>query len=425
MESSQSFIANVEILNSLLRKESWYNTFWAKFSGNVDVSSDDNGNPVYTPSGNPMEILSDYVAQGRDNMLIPFLSDLSGSPVYGDSVLKGTGEDQSMRWLRAYCNQYRKAVMKKSGSMSEQRQKVFKLMDEARPQLAKWFTKWENQAVFQSFYEGVSPNLSAGTVSDGLGLVRRYHPNWYINDGAVLTAIGTEKSTKTNLELDNAIGTTASGAASADTGMTADILRELRVKCMSLKIPQMQTVDGKQFWCIVMHPAQLASLQSDTDYESAQRYGFMGSGGTKMPELNGMAGYYAGFAIYEDIVGIREWDEAGYFFGSTISSRFDDSAVTLHADNAKRVRNAIVFGKGAMGKAVAEDLHFTSEVDDHANTIELGGAVINGYNRAEFYTETDSLEVDGDAFYKGNSASADAAVLAAINQSSLILATAE
>jgi len=425
MESSQSFIANVEILNSLLRKESWYNTFWAKFSGNVDVSSDDNGNPVYTPSGNPMEILSDYVAQGRDNMLIPFLSDLSGSPVYGDSVLKGTGEDQSMRWLRAYCNQYRKAVMKKSGSMSEQRQKVFKLMDEARPQLAKWFTKWENQAVFQSFYEGVSPNLSAGTISDGLGLVRRYHPNWYMNDGAVLTAIGTEKSTKTNLELDNAIGTTASGAASTDTGMTADILRELRVKCMSLKIPQMQTVDGKQFWCIVMHPAQLASLQSDTDYESAQRYGFMGSGGTKMPELNGMAGYYAGFAIYEDIVGIREWDEAGYFFGSTISSRFDDSAVTLHADNAKRVRNAIVFGKGAMGKAVAEDLHFTSEVDDHANTIELGGAVINGYNRAEFYTETDSLEVDGDAFYKGNSASADAAVLAAINQSSLILATAE
>jgi hypothetical protein len=38
MESSQSWIANVEILNSLLRKESWFNTFWAKFSGNVDIS---------------------------------------------------------------------------------------------------------------------------------------------------------------------------------------------------------------------------------------------------------------------------------------------------------------------------------------------------------------------------------------------------
>jgi len=424
MESSQSFIANVEILNSLLRKESWYNTFWAKFSGNVDISSDDNGNTVYTPSGNPMEILSDYVAQGRDNMLIPFLSDLTGSPVFGDTVLKGTGEDQSMRWLRAYCNQYRKAVMKKSGSMSEQRQKVFKLMDEARPQLAKWFTKWENQSVFQSFYEGVSPNLSTGTASDGLGLVRRYHPNWYINDGAVLTAVGTEKSTKTNAELDAAIGMTAGADATANTAMTAGLLRQLRVKCMSLKIPHMETVDGHHFYCIVMHPAQLASLQADTDYKEAQRYGFMGSGGAKMPEMTGMAGYYAGFCIFEDIVGIREWDEAGYFFGSTVSSRFEDSAVTL-ASGTVRVRNAIVFGKGAMGKAIAEDLHFTSEIDDHANTIELGGAVINGYNRAEYYVEGDALEVSGDAFYKGNSSSDDAAVLAAINTGSLIIATKE
>jgi hypothetical protein len=426
MESSQTWIANVEILNSLLRKESWFNTFWARFSGNVDISQDDNGNNVYTPSGNPIEIMNDFVAQGRDNMLIPFLSDLAGSPVFGDTVLKGTGEDQTMKWLRSYVNQYRKAVMKKSGSMSEQRQKVFKLMEEAKPQLSRWFTKWENQAVFQTFYEGVSPNLSTGTSSDGLGLARRYHPNWYINDVAVLTAIGTEKSTKTNGQLDDAIGMTAATAATADTAMSADILRELRVKCMSLKIPQMETKEGYKFWSLVMHPAQLASLQNDSDYESAQRYAFMGSGAAKMPELNGMAGYYAGFCIFEDIVGVREWDESGYFFGSSVSDRFDDSAVTLHSDaGGKRVRNAIVFGKNAVGKAVADDLHFTSEIDDHANTIEVGGAVINGYNRAEFFAEGDGGEVSGDAFYKNQAASHDALALACVNQSSLILATAE
>ena len=426
MESSQSWIANVEILNSLLRKESWYNTFWAKFSGNVDISQDDNGNPVYTPSGNPIEVLNDYVAQGRDNMLIPFLSELSGSPVYGDTVLKGTGEDQAMKWLRAYCNQSRKAVMKKSGSMSEQRQKVFKLMDEARPQLARWFTKWENQAVFQSFYEGVSPNLSAGTASDGLGLARRYHPNWYVNDGGVLTTIGSEKTLKTNAQLDAAIGTTAATAPTCDTGLTAAILRSLRTKCMALKIPQMETADGHRFWCLVVHPAQLAGLQADSDYKNAQRYGFMGSGGSKMPELHGMAGYYSGFAIYEDIVGVREWDEAGYFFGSTVSSRFDASEVTLHSDaGGVRVYNAVVFGKNAVGKAVAEDLHFTSEVDDHANTVELGGAVINGYNRADFFAEADALEDSGDAFYKNQSAAHDSAALSCVNQSSLIFSTTD
>ena len=127
METSQSWIANVEILNAQLRKESWYNTFWSKFAGSVKVSQDDNGNPVYAPSGKPIEILNAFIQEGRDNMLIPFLKELTGSPVFGDTVLKGTGEDQTMHWLRSYVNQYRKAVMKKSGSMSEQRQKIFKL----------------------------------------------------------------------------------------------------------------------------------------------------------------------------------------------------------------------------------------------------------------------------------------------------------
>tara|TARA_Y100000593_G_scaffold92417_1_gene183995 strand:+ start:2014 stop:3300 length:1287 start_codon:yes stop_codon:yes gene_type:complete len=427
METSSSWIANVEILNRLLRKESWFNTFWAKFSGNVDISERDNGNPVYKPSGQPIEILNSFVAQGRDNMLIPFIKQLTGSPVYGDTVLKGTGEDQTMNWLRAYVNQYRKAVMKKSGSMSEQRQKVFKLYDEARPQLADWFTKWENQAIFQTFYEGVSPNLSTGTNSDGLGLGRRYHPNWYINDGGVLTTVGSEKTTKTNALLDAAVGMTAATAATCDTALTAAILRDLRVKCMELKIPQIVSEGGHKYWAMVLHPAQMASLQADSDYNNANRYGFMGKGAGAMPEVHGMAGYYSGFCLFEDIVGIREWDEAGYFFGSTTSSRFDATGVTLHADaSSKRVYNAIVFGNSAVGKGVAQDLSFTDEVDDHKNTIEIGGAVINGYNRADFFTETNASEANSYGFEKGNATVADIdSAIACTNQSSLIFSTCE
>ena len=423
METSQSWIANVEILNSLLRKESWYNTFFAKFSGNVDISSDDNGNKVYSPSGKPIEILNSFISEGRDNMLIPFLNDLTGSPVFGDTVLKGTGEDQSMKWLRSFVNQYRKAVMKKSGSMSEQRQKIFKLYDEARPQLAKWFTKYENQAIFQSFYEGVSPNLSIGTASDGLGLARRYHPNWYINDGGVLTTIGSEKTLKTNAQLDAALGQTAADDATCDTALTSAILRSLRVKCMGLKIPQMVTKGGHKYWALVVHPNQMKSLQGDSDYETAQRHAFMGSG--SMPEMEGSAGMYAGFCIYEDIVGIREWDETNSsFMGTTTSARFDDSAVTLNTAGS-RIYNAIVFGNCAMGKGVAHDLHFTSEIDDHENTIEIGGAVINGYNRNEYFAEADGTVGSGDAFYNKQSAEHDAAALSAVNQSSLILAPHE
>ena len=88
-----------------------------------------------------------------------------------------------------------------------------------------------------------------------------------------------------------------------------------------------------------------------------------------------------------------------------------------------------MFGNSAVGKGVAVDLHFTDEVDDHENTIEVGGAVINGYNRADFFAESKSGESSGggssDVFSKGNASVTDAAETACTNQSSLILATAE
>ena len=171
-----------------------------------------------------------------------------------------------------------------------------------------------------------------------------------------------------------------------------------------------------------MHPASASALMQDSTYKSAIQSAYTG----KMldePELIGAVGYFAGFAIYEDIVGIREWDEAGYFFGSTTSARLDPTAVTLAA-GSDRIYNHIVFGKNAIGKAVARDLHFTNEVDDHENTIEVGGAVINGYQRNEYFAEGDATLGAGDAFERANaSASVTDSALAAENTSSLIFTT--
>lgn len=432
MESSQSFIANVEVLNEKLRRESWYNTFFAKFSGNVDISKDDNGNPMYQPSGKPIEILNQFISQGRDNMLIPFLKRLTGAPVMGDTVLKGTGEDQTMNWLRSYVNQTRKAVMKKSGSMSEQRQKVFKLYEAAQPQLSEWVSQWENQAIFQAFYEGVSPNLSYGTNNDGLGLAKRYHPNWYMctdtTAGTIAAVAATEGTFATNGELDADITT----GANCDGNMTSVLLRNLRVKCMQLRIPQIVTKSGYKFWAIVMHPQTLSKLWADTAFQNAQREAWS----TKMldsPELNGATASYAGFCIYEDIVGIRQWapssagvdgqSDTGTLWGTTNAQRMEPTALATSYPY-----NSIVFGNSAIGKGVAEAVHFTDEVDDHKNTIEVGAAMINGYNRADFVAE--SVAGDGTlgattVFSKSNAAAIEFATVgvAATNQSSLIIAT--
>ena len=414
METSQSFIANVAILNKLLAKETWYNTFWSKFSGQVSISTDDNGNKTYTPSGKTIEMLNDFVAQGRDNMLLPFLRELTGEPVFGDTVLKGTGEDQSLNWLRTFINQYRKAVMKRSGQMSDQRQKLYKLYDAARPQLSRYFSKFENQSIFSTFYEGVSPNLSKGTNFDGLGVVKRFNPNWYCNDGGVLTNVGSENAFKTAAHLDAAV-------TAADSTMSTVILRQLRTKLMNLRIPTMTTYGGNPFWCIVMHSKQVEDLMNDTDYKAASRDAYSGKM-VASPELSGVVGYYGGFAIYEDIVGIRGWNTTSDTFGfETVASMFAPTTVTNNY-------NALVFGGSAVGRAVATDLHFTQEVDDHQNTIEIGGAMINGYNRNDWVTESLSGDASGagtgDAFSKGNAVSTVSSGIAAINQSSCILMTA-
>ena len=76
-------------------------------------------------------------------------------------------------------------------------------------------------------------------------------------------------------------------------------------------------------------------------------------------------------------------------------------------------------------------MHFTNEIDDHANTIEVGGAQINGYNRADFVAEGAAGKSSGvgagtDVFSTGNANAINYdTATAATNQSSLILATDE
>jgi len=85
----------------------------------------------------------------------------------------------------------------------------------------------------------------------------------------------------------------------------------------------------------------------------------------------------------------------------------------------------IVVGNSAVGKAIPSGMRFTKEIDDHENTIEVGGAMITGYNRADFFAEADGGEVSGDAFYKQNAAGGVASALLAVNQSSMIVMTDE
>ena len=82
-------------------------------------------------------------------------------------------------------------------------------------------------------------------------------------------------------------------------------------------------------------------------------------------------------------------------------------------------KNMLVFGNSAMGKGIAQGLHFTKEVDDHENIKEIGGAMISGYNRNDYFDPDD----DSTAFSTNNASAGVIAATSCINQSSLILMT--
>jgi len=412
---TQSAIENLAILEKRLQKESWHNTFWNKFSGDVKVLTDDNGQKDYQLSGKPIEMLTEFIQEGRDNLLMPFLSDLTGAPVYGDTVLKGTGESMAMKWARVYINQVRKAVWKREGKMSEQRQASLRLFEQAMPLLARWYSKLWNQEIARTFYEGVSKNLSASNAEDGLGLYKRYHPNFYYQSaaGTVTKVAGTEGQTPTAAELDTAVGNVAG------LTMQAKLLQAFRIKLLELKIPQIVTAEGYKFYPIIMHPSSVKKLFQDSVFLTAIQSAYS-TNMLKQPDLAGAMAYYAEFAIYEDVASIRGWDNAGGgFFGdddaNPIASAFDPTAIT---DNAC----SIVFSNSSMARGIASRLQFTEETDDHGNTQEIGGAIIDGFNRIEWGAEADAGEVSGDLFYK-NTTGGVASGLAALNQSSAILMT--
>jgi len=412
MDASQTFIANLAILNTQLRKEVEHNLFWSKFTGDVKITRRENGQTDYQPSGKIIEQFNEPVAAGRDNILIPFLNSLTGAPVFGDTLLKGTGEDMSLKWLRSYVNQFRKAVFARSGQMAEQRAKLLKMYEKAKPLLVDWWVKYHNQEIFRAFYEGVSQNLSASTASDGLGLYKRYHPNFYYQSAdGTLTALGTAGYTKSTTNIDDA-------ATNVDTHeMTAKTLEALRILCLNLKIPQLTTASGFKFWTLLVHPSSMKNLRADSTFTGAQNAAFTGKA-LKNPILNAADAFFAGFAIFEDILGVRGWDATNNdFMGSSISEELDPTDVTANTCS-------IVLGSSAMGKAVGQKLHFTKEIDDHENTVEIGGAEISGYNRADFTAEADAAESSGDLFRK-NTTGGVASGIAVTNQSSLILMTDE
>lgn len=375
---------SLEALQTILRKEHWYKSFWSPFVGHIERINEA-GEERFRPSGAPIETLTDLQQRQGDSIKVPLLKDLVGEPVYGDTTAEGTGEENDLLWLVTFLNQIRKVHRPQVGEMADQRVKEFVAMKQSSPQIRRWFTKDRNQSVFEAFYEGADRALTKSVDEDGIGLNKRYHPNFYYVDGTgIPTTIGTEFNNKTQAELDTAVTNVAGNV------MSADFLHELESLMHDLQIQPVEFSDGDEYYPLVISHKQHTKLLQDAQFREASERAEMGTG--LNPEIKGYARKFAGFMIYRDKVGIRGWDTTNKnFFGSTWEDRTTPTTVT---DN----HCALVFGRSAIARGYVETLKMRTQWKDFKNIKEVAGIMKEGYNRNDFATDAD---IDSGFFTRG------------------------
>lgn len=417
MEATTNHRLNVALLSAELAYEAWWSTFWAPLSGEQKITRV-NGIRQSMPAPNAVvQVVNDFIEEGRDNMLAAMLKPLEEDPVYGDTWLKGTGEDLGLRYTRIYINQVRKAVTKLSGKMSNQRLKRFNLMEKAKPSLVEYWGKWFNAAMFMTLYEGISPQISIGTDDDGVGMKVRYHPNMYYGatgtgDSSTLASFGTEFKTKTQTEW-----------AANDGNIAGDMCSKLimlmgqKIKT-DLLIEPVLTDAGDPFWLWLVHPAQFRNLKTDTRVISMQNSAWTAEL-RKHPAIRGRdMMYYDGFAILEERTGVRSTTLDDQTLYSALAGT--NGWLKPPVSTGTLAYGSIILGRDAIAFGTASNLSFTEEKDDHGNVSEIGSAVINGANRSEYFEDAD---VD-DVYNIGNSSkTVHTTAYTAKNQSSAIVWT--
>jgi hypothetical protein len=424
-ELNQLALDRFTTLSTRLRREANKYLWWGKLKGNIKVDGTFGNNDFnMTFSEMPIEKSEYYVDGFGNTMIIPTKREYAGNPKYGDSVMKGHEEESGFTWTQIYFNQIRHAITIRKGRQQEIQQRALMAAEQEMPALARYFAKIENWMPTIALLEGVSENLSASTDDDGLGIAKRYHPNFYYCAGiagtGTITKVTTTAGAFTTLaNLDTAAGVITSAAATPYVLDTAT-LEALREKCMNLNIAPIVSKSGSQFWVMIIHPKQAFYLRKDAAWLAAQREAIVGRELAENAIFNGSIGMYAGFVLFEDPIIVRGWDVANdNFLGLNAAGVNEDNYSQDNKYNRRFLpqitasynRCAMVLGKSALGYVEAEGLGYRTDDDDYQNIKGLAGVVNYGYSRLDQVSQAQLNYL----------AAAPASVTTATNDGSLIL----
>ena len=408
------------ILSKKMEKATWSPiSFWGNFMGFIgskssypeSVNLGTGMTRFASPTGKPIEVLTNFQHEGGVHMDVPVMYPLTELPKYGDSQVLGTEEKRKIAYKKVAVNQVRKGVVVRDGAMSEAVLKKpevqQQLMQGAQVELTDFNARWNAFQPYLALLERYSANLSATAALGGLAYTKQSHPNAFVA-GAGRVAI-TNVNTIATYEADVA---TALGNLSDTSAchFSTNLIENAAFHATQLKIRPINIGADVVHYAMVISPAQAIQLYRDEKWLNAQQ--FAGVRDEKLNRLyNGqLIGVYRGVAIYIDVnsPSVKVTGDTG--FTAANSTTGDATGIQYGADNyianpieASNKKVAILFGASCVACGYADPLKFESESWDYNNKKSEASRMIVGYERSDIYDNDGSFGTAGN--FKENTSS--------------------
>lgn len=386
---SHSFSGNHP--KALARKmmfESLKRFFWGKFA----KFNTPDGKPV-KPGTEPNTISSPIVMQnelqrmGGDILEIPIHRNLSNLPTVGNDQMEGHEEEPKVNFAKVPIDIMRHAEKPQDGSMSTQRNKELRLLENTRPALLRHYARAEEYlGASYALYKGYSYNiLQGGNFSSDSYIGSSYtdHPHIYAaGDGKVSYSGGYPGTSG----YQTAVGTAISGLGASDVFDTG-FLQALKADPQIQRITPIIMNDGNALRLIVAHPWQIASLEADSNFQSTINSAMAQQYAKNNPLLVGCKYIYAGFAIFESDTAVWPVSQSagipvyGYSSLSSLNTFEDYSSYTAFG--------AFVLGDNALFKAIGSGMEFKKREADYGELIGIAYRIIQGYARGDYWNRDD------------------------------------
>lgn len=346
-------------------------------------------------SGAPIETVDAFMQKGRTDMLIPVRNRLTGNPVYGNNVLKGTAEAAAFAFRTVLINRTRKAYAPPTG-MEEQktRQWATNLIMEAKDYLMTWNNDYQPGNILMAFHEGSSRDLIMPVAAGGRAVSIVSHPNFFVASSGQVAYTGGRPGTA---GYEAAVEAALNGlTGAAGQSMTVGFIKNLVAEAARLKIPKITTASGFGFYALWLKDSQWNQLQNDQEFKDLAKNIYVAEL-AKTPLGNGMVAYVAGAAIYTDLsmwCAYTNSDSATVTAGTVnYGPRPTTAEVALGMKTSNTISQldtgnkacCILVGQSALSIGTGKRLRFTEQIDDHENVKEVGIEMIQSIVRNEQY----------------------------------------